>query len=130
MEGAPRELSEAGIVLDLPGGRRGRVEYTKIEAVAVAEVGDLAAHPVVVVDLLMNWNTADDVALRAVRLRSDGFDPCAVVAGEERPAAAFRAFLATLVERTGATPLPDADLRPQRYDDIAAYQRELLGVGG
>lgn len=133
MEGAPRAFDDEGLVLITPDERRGRVEYAKVQAIAVAEVAGLAVHPVVLVDLLLNWSAEGDTSLRLVRLRSDGFDPRALMPDAEDPTAAFRATLGELLERTGAVPLPDPDaalgLCTPHFDSLAAYQREVLQVG-
>jgi hypothetical protein len=132
-EAMPTQLRKEAIALQLPGGRKVGVEYTKIEAVAVAEVRGLADHPVVVIDLVLNWSGQGDTTLRVVRLRNDGFDPRMVIAAPEGPAEAFRSFLSELLERSNALLLPDPDgeigVNARAFDDISAYQREVLRVG-
>ena len=129
VEAAPKEFTDRGIVLTVNGGRKARVEYDKVQALAVAAVGGLAKNPVVVIDLVLNWNDDAEGPVRVVRLRSDGFDPRSLVsAGSQLQA--FRAFLAELLERSGATPLPsrDAVLAKSlcRQPDLATYEREIL----
>jgi hypothetical protein len=131
-EGMPTGFLDDGVALQLPGGRKARLDYTKIEAVAVAEVGGLAQGPVVVVDAVLNWSEQGDRTLNAVRLRSDGFDPRMIMAAAADPAEAFRSFLSELLERTRAIPLPDPDsalgVSVRAFESVEAYQREVLLV--
>jgi len=132
-EGMPTGLQEKGLSLQLMGGRKARIEYAAIQALAVAEVGGEAAHPVTIVDLALNWNEPEDPILRVVRLRSDGFDARMVVEASPDRGEAFRAFLADLLARCSAIPLPDPDavqgFGVRAFDDLESYQREVLQVG-
>jgi hypothetical protein len=87
----------------------------------------------VLIDLLMNWSSLEESALRAVRLRTDRFDPKTLAPGAAGPLEALRAFLAELLDRSGAAPLPDAAAARgtpvRRYADLESYQREVLAVG-
>jgi len=132
-EAMPTCLAEEGIGLQVEGGRKVRVQYLQIEAVAVAEVDGLAAQPVVVVDLALNWTEAlGDAVLRVVRLRSDGFDARMVIQATGDEAATFRAFLAELIARSNALALPDSDAAPgvavQHFESVEAYERIVLGA--
>jgi hypothetical protein len=131
-EAMPTQLLEDALVLQLLAGRRVRMEYAKIEAVAVAEVQGLADHPVTVIDLALNWSVHEDTTLRVIRLRSDGFDPRMVTEAPADRAEAFRNFLSELVARSRAVPLPDPDavlgVKLRSFADAAAYQREVLQI--
>jgi membrane associated rhomboid family serine protease len=133
MEAVPAGLDAQGVVLALGGGKNGRVAFEKIQGVAVAAVGGLAPRPIVLIDLLMNWNALEEATLRVVRLRSDRFDPKTLSPGAAGPLEALRAFLAELLERSGAAALPDPDgargAPVRRYADLESYQREVLSVG-
>ena len=132
-EAMPTKLREEAVSLQLLAGRKVGIEYAKIEAVAVAEVRGLAEHPVVVIDLLLNWGEQGDSTLRVVRLRSDGFDPRMVIAAPDDRAEALRGFLSELLENSGAVPLPDPDgalgVNLRAFDDLGAYQHEVLRIG-
>jgi hypothetical protein len=132
-EAMPTRLLDEGIGLQVPGGRRVRVEYGKIEAVSVAEIWGLALHPVVVIDLLLNWSEGSDPTLRVVRLRSDGFDPRMVMAAPPDEDEALRSFLSELLARSRAIQLPDPDsalgVRLRAFDELEIYEREVLQVG-
>ena len=128
----PTKLREEAVALQLLAGRKAGIEYSKIDAVAVAEVMGLADHPVVVIDLLLNWGDEGDSTLRVARLRSDGFDPRMVLETPDDPAAALRSFLSEILVRSGAVPLPDSDavlgVNRRCFDDVESYQREVLRV--
>lgn len=132
-EAMPTTLQEEAIEFQLPGGRSGRIEYEKVEAIAVARVIGLAPYPVVVIDLLLNWNREDDPTLRAVRLRGDGFDPRMVIEAPDDRAEALSCFLKELLQRCDAIALPNRDAvlaqQPVRFESLDTYTRELLQVG-
>ena len=132
-EAMPTGLLDEGIGLQLLGGRKARVEYGKIEAVSVAEVRGLAPHPVVVIDLVLNWSQQSDPTLRVVRLRGDGFDPRMLIAAAPDENEALRSFLSELLERSSALPLPDPDsalgVEVRAFGELGLYHREVLQVG-
>jgi hypothetical protein len=131
-EAMPTRLREEDIRLQLCGGRKVRVAYTGITALAVAQVSGVAVQPIVVIDLVLNWEESEESTLRVVRLRSDGFDPRMVMEAPVEEDEALRAFLAELFARSNAVPLPDPDsvlgVRLRAFDDIATYEREVLQV--
>jgi len=95
-------------------------------------VNGLSSKPVLVIDLIANWNDTEGGPLQLIRLRSDAFDVRTLVPGATRSVDAFRALLEQLLARTRAVPLPDLDgVRGQpfaRYADLESYQREALLV--
>jgi len=131
-EAMPTRLRDEGLGLQLRGGRKARVAYETIKALAVAEVWGVDLHPVVVIDLVLNWGESQDATLRVVRLRSDGFDPRMVMEGPQEDEDALRGFLAELLARSHAVPLPDPDgalgVRLRPFDDLETYEREVLQV--
>jgi len=131
-EGTPVELGAQGLVLEEKAtGLRSRLDPASVEAVSVGAVGGLAVKPVLLVDLLLRGRAPHGARPRAVvRLRSDAFDPARLVApggGGQDP---LRAFLAELLERTRAVPLPDPDaalgVRPRHFASVAAYETVLI----
>jgi membrane associated rhomboid family serine protease len=134
-EASPVALREEGIALQLSPERRVLLAWPKVQALAVAGVRDLGPKPVLLLDLLLNWNDLEgEGPLKLVRLRSDGFDARRLVPGAPSQTEALRLVAALVLERSGATPLPDAEGargRPFRvYDAVAAYEREVLQVAG
>ena len=96
-------------------------------------IRELGPQPVVLVDLVMNWNSDGSEPLQVVRMRGDGFDPRELVGDPGSVAQAYRVWLEQLIELTGAVPLPDPESargRPMRvFDEVAAYQDEVLQTG-
>ena len=129
MEAVPVELTKRSIELQMSNGRHARLDHPKIQAVAVAEVAGLASQPVFLIDLALNWHESDGGPLRVVRLRSDRFEAPGFACGDPQ---VLRSFLAELLTRSGAVPLPDPEavLRgPFRFfDDLDTYQRNVLQV--
>jgi membrane associated rhomboid family serine protease len=132
-EAVPTAIEPEGLCLELAGGRAVRLAYTRIDALAVAAVGGLAAKPVLVLDLLANWSSVDEEILRVVRLRSDAFDPRELLEGEASAVDAFRGVVARLLEATGGQALPDrsgALGQPfSTFPDLTTYERAVLRVG-
>jgi hypothetical protein len=132
MDVTPVELLDESIALTRPGGKSTNLAYRKIDAIAVATILRKSSKPILVVDLILNWSDPNEEILRAVRLRSDGFDVRRLVPIARRPADAFRALITELLSRSAATPLPDENGalgNPFRtYPDLETYQREVLEV--
>ncbi|HVN39896.1 MAG TPA: rhomboid family intramembrane serine protease [Myxococcota bacterium] len=128
VEAVPVALDDSGLSL-----RNGpQVDFTRVDGIAVAAVHGIAAKPVILVDLLLNWTEISDAPLRTVRLRSDQFDPRTLFPGAGGGLEAFRALLDALHGRVGAAPLPDAAAargRPfKMFPSLAQYEREVLQV--
>ena len=128
----PTALDDNGLALELPGGRAGRLELAKIQALAVGNVAGLGAKPVILVDLLLNHSEIGEGPLRLVRLRSDRFDPRRLAAGTS-PLDAFRTFLNLLATNTNAALLPDPESFRggafAKFADLESWHREVLKVG-
>ncbi len=105
---------------------------TEVAAVSVAAVARAGGSPRGLVDLVLSRPDALD-ELHVVRLATAAFDPRRLMGGSDAKAA-LRGFVATLLERTGAAPLPSlAAARGEPfavYPSLAAYQREVLGMTG
>jgi hypothetical protein len=117
-------------VLIAAGPARKRVRYDRIDAIAVAAVEGLADKPVIVLDLLLNWNSKLDEPLRVIRLRTDMFDPRPLIPDEGDPTAAVRALSVRLQQEASAIPLPDArSIRGEPFTGFKSlheYQRAVL----
>jgi hypothetical protein len=128
----PTRLTEDVLYFRLDNGRKAKVAYSQIQALAVAALRDLSSKGVVVIDLLLNWTELSDAPLRSIRLRSDQFDPAQLIASVGTPTENLQAFLAELQNRSGALPLPDPDAargRPFRvFKFLRGYQRQVLKV--
>ncbi|MDJ0852705.1 MAG: hypothetical protein QNK04_30415 [Myxococcota bacterium] len=132
VDATPSELAEQGLAVSLDDGRRSRVAFSDVEAVSVGQVAGLANEPVVVIDLVLNWNRMLDEPLRVVRLRADRFDPSSLVPGTTGGGGALSDFLGELLEKTRGVPLPDPEsalgLRLDPFESLAEYQRRVLQV--
>jgi len=130
IDAIPVKVGEGRIELAQPGGRHGHIDFTRIQAIAVGAVNGISSKPVLVIDLLANWNEVDGGPLRTLRIRSDTFDALTLVPSASRPAEAFRSILETLLARSNAVPLPDPDGahgRPFRvFGSLTTYEREVL----
>lgn len=128
----PTGLSETMLFVETEGGRRSGIKLDKVQAVAVVEVERITDVPVVIVDLLMNVRNDDDTPLRIARLRTDEFDPLALMPEEADSGAALQVFLGRLMEYTHAIPLPDPEaalgLVVPRFDSLDAYEQQVLQV--
>lgn len=128
----PLRLDESAIALDIAGRGPGKLAYTKIDAVSAAGVRGLSQNgkAVLLIDLAIGF-AADAGELRIVRLRADGFDPRALVAGQTSPLAALRVLVAELRARTRGVALPresEAGAPFRIYADLASYEREAFGA--
>ena len=133
LDAMPLRCDDEGLhVSVVRSGAKKRVPFESIDAVAVAAVQGLGPKPVIVVDLVLNWMTTAKEKLRVVRLRTDQFDPRSLAPGVDSPAEALRRFLARVIVRSGATPLPDvtsAQGRPfATFPSLVDYQRTVLLV--
>lgn len=129
LPGIPIELGEDALELRLPGGRESRLGWDEIQALAVAEVLGLASEPVTLIDCVLNWRRREHEPLRVVRMRLDAFEPKMLV--EDSGEDPLETFLAELLERSHAIPLPDPEsalgLRCAGFESLEAYEREVLG---
>jgi membrane associated rhomboid family serine protease len=133
LDAVPLHCDDEGLhVSVVRSGAKKRVPLDSVDAVAVAAVQGLGPKPVIVVDMVLNWMTTAKEKLRVVRLRTDQFDPRSLVPGIDSPAEALRRFLAHVIVRAGATPLPDvasAEGRPfATFPSLVDYQRTVLLV--
>ena len=132
VEVAPERLADDGISLRRLSSGTGVVAYAKIQALAVAAVTGLANKPVLVIDLVMNWNDVTAEQVQVLRMRSDRFDVRSLMPQAANSVEAYRALLEQLLARTEATPLPDRDCvrgRPfSTHSDLADYERVVLQV--
>ncbi|MFT4572792.1 MAG: membrane associated rhomboid family serine protease [Myxococcota bacterium] len=135
-EAVPVSLESDAIVVEVDDGKKIRLPYTRIDALAAAAVSGAGARPVVVIDLIVNWQSAGEV-LKVIRLRSDRFDPAALVPGAASQMAALQKVLADLLSASNATPLPtfaEATGSPfrvcQGLDDYAAQVLDAAAAEG
>jgi hypothetical protein len=130
----PLELADDGIEIQTLQGQQKLVRYERIEAVAVAAVHGMAAKPVILVDLVLNWMSPANETLRVIRLRGDRFDPRRLLPGHASSVDALRSLVKLLIERSDATALPDGEAAEGRpyvsYEELETYHRTVLLVDG
>ena len=128
----PTEFDAEGLMIEVEGGKKKRIRFDRIEAVAVAAIDGLGDRPVIVIDLILNWMSLTDEPLRVIRLRGDRFDPRSMIEGDTEPVQAVRAFIVQLVEKADATPLPDlqsvSGMPFASFKNLLSYHRDILMV--
>jgi hypothetical protein len=126
----PLGLDSDGLVIEIEGGSKRRVDFAKVDALSVVAVHGLGPKPVILMDLLLNWLEQDGAELKLVRLRADRFDPRRLVTGSEAPLEALRLFADYLLGATRAAPLPDLQAVRGRpfavLESVEAYHRDVL----
>jgi membrane associated rhomboid family serine protease len=128
----PIDLGPDRLGLRQHGGRRGHVEFAKVDAVSVAAIHGLGSKPVVLLDLLANWTSLEGGLLRVIRMRSDQFDARALVPDAPDAVEAFKMLSQILLEQCAAVALPDplaAVGQPFRVcEQLSDYEREILQI--
>ncbi|MCP5057067.1 MAG: rhomboid family intramembrane serine protease [bacterium] len=132
IEGMPTLLDGEGLTLRR-GDRQHVILFSHIQAIAAGAVHGLGERPVLLIDLAMNWNDPDAETLQVVRLRSDQFNPCSLVDGENEALPAFQLLVTTLLETSGAAPLPDLEAARgipafSTFPDTALYAAVVLDI--
>jgi membrane associated rhomboid family serine protease len=131
----PTALDAESLRIAVEDGSERAMRLDKIQGVAAAIVTDLGPRPVLVIDLLSNWNESEAEELRGVRLRSDRFDPRKLLAdGASDPQRAFAAFVGRLLAASRGAPLPSPEAALgklfARFAALADYERDVLEVAG
>lgn len=125
----PADLDDEGFHISTKGGQKKRIRFDRIQAVSAVGVRGLGPRPVLLIDLILNWDAPQHECLRVVRVRGDKFDPRQFVHAENA-VEAFRKVVMTLLERAEARPLPERDAvlgRPYTmFDSVARYESDVL----
>jgi hypothetical protein len=128
----PLEIDSDGLVVEVEGGKKRRLDFAKVDAISVVAVHGLGRKPVILLDLLLNWSARGDAELKLVRLRADHFDPRRLVTGSDTPLEALRLFADYLLGTARAVPLPDLQAARGRpfavLESLQAYHRDVLMV--
>ena len=103
-----------------------------IQAMAVAAVSGLSTRPVLVMDLVLNWDADPEEPFKVVRLRGNHFDPLLLAPQAPSALQALKDVISTVSQRSGAKALPtEAAVSGDpflRFDDMAQYEQAVLGV--
>jgi membrane associated rhomboid family serine protease len=134
IEGIPEFLGENALTVRLSAERSIDVEYERVQAIAAAGVLGIGEQPVVIIDLVFNWNEPDSGPLNVVRLRGDHFDPRSLIGDGVRVVEAYRVLLRELFGATDAQALPDGNAASggsmRVFESMDSYQRKVLEVAG
>ncbi|HEX5067565.1 MAG TPA: rhomboid family intramembrane serine protease [Myxococcota bacterium] len=134
IDAIPLELDHEGVHISTSAGHKKLMRYDRIQAVSVAAIQGLSDKPVLIVDLVLDWNASAGDKLRVIRLRADRFDPRRVVPGVESPLEALRQLIATVLGRSKGVPLPDPDAARgmpfASFPELVLYQRLVLMAEG
>jgi hypothetical protein len=132
IDAIPRELEEGALWLEVDGKGRTRLPLSRVDAVAAGGVHGLNRKAVILIDLALDWTADAEQPLRVLRLRSDRYDPRALVCGAGSPLQAARQLVSALITAARALPLPDPDSargEPFRiFRDLASYEEQVLGA--
>jgi hypothetical protein len=132
VDARPSDFTAEGLVIEADGGIKKRVPFERVGALCVVAIEGFGEKPVILVDLVLNWQSESNDPLKLIRLRADRFDPRRFVSDELPPLDAMRSFIDQLLEKTGATPLPDLQsargLPFASFIDLQSYQRDVLSV--
>lgn len=125
----PVEIGDDGFVAyEVAQAQRTRIDYRAVEAIAAAEVTDLADEPILVALLVLRARAGRPRS--ALRMRCDTFDPASLFPDRTDSGQALRAMLSDLLERTRAIPLPDPDsalaIQPQQFESLSAFEEAVL----
>jgi hypothetical protein len=129
VEAVPRRLVGDTLVIETRGASRD-LSLGSVQAIAVGGIRPDGARPYLVIDLMLDPPWSDRASLRALRLKSNSFDPRRLVGGDEA-VAAFRRLVGRMLEISGAVPLPDPEAaagNPFRtYPSLASFEQAVLG---
>jgi len=132
IEARPTSLDDEGLHLALEGDRAARVVWSRIQAVSVAIVANLASRPILLIDLLANWEVSEAEELKGIRLRSDRFDPRSLLGIDGDAKRAFASLAGRMLAATRGQPLPNPEQalgNPfARFESLADYERIVLEV--
>lgn len=132
-EVVPVKLEDDHLVLQTGKDNFSRLELRRIQGIACAVVEDVSAKPVLVIDLLLNWRDASAEVLHVVRLRSNTFDPSALMPNSSAGVEALRGVLDRIRDGSGADALPSpaafAGQPFARFGRLVDYERDVLLVG-
>lgn len=131
IEGVPELLGEHALSVRVSQERLVEVEYARVQALSAVRIMRDGEPPIVLIDLIMNWNDSSGGPLHLVRLRGDRFDPHQLVGDGISLSVAYRVLLTELHGSTGAVPLPAPEIltgEVPNFPTLEDYQREVLSV--
>jgi membrane associated rhomboid family serine protease len=132
VEAVPLGLKDNSLEIEIEGRGASKIPFDRIDAVAIAAVSGISAKPVLIIDVALNWMDTPDMPLKVIRMHSNAFNPMRLMPAAPSALEAIKAFAATLIERSGATPLPDpgavAGSPFASFPSCAEYEQVVLGA--
>ncbi|MFK7898101.1 MAG: rhomboid family intramembrane serine protease [Myxococcota bacterium] len=129
IDAIPVEMSAEAVEIDADGRGKSKLPLDRIQGVAVAAVRGIVSRPVLIVDCVLNWSDDIGSPMKAIRFRSDRFDPLLFAPGEKDALSALMAWVGEIqsVSRASALPTRKA-LQGEfvRFDSLEDYEREVL----
>jgi membrane associated rhomboid family serine protease len=131
LDAIPISLDFESLEMDVAGKGKARIPLGRIEAIAVGAVRELGAKPVLLVDLVLNWNSGSSQMLKLLRIRSDRFNPRLLLPGSDSGIEALRAFTAAIIDGARPVCLPDESAVRGKpfavHDTLAQYEEATTG---
>lgn len=128
----PITLEKEGLLVQGSDGQPTRLGYARIQAIALAAVAGLvpSGKSILVIDLLLNWQSGGSTALQTVRLRSDQFDPRKLCPQSASPLQAVFDLVTFLRAQSNATVLVGLEQpgKVPTFASLALYTKQVLGV--
>ena len=129
-EARPRVIAAAALHAESEENGALEISWARVRAVSMAGVRGLGPKPVVLVDIFLDGGGMER-PLSLLRLRSDQFDPRALLAdAPKHPLEALCAAVQAMIRSGKALALPDAEGaagRPMRvYESLEAYEVQVL----
>lgn len=104
--------------------------FSKVKAIAVAEISSPQDLPYELIDLFLEDPKTDVPKIKAVRLFTTGFSSRKFFPDMQDQEEALKAFISTVLEKSGATPYPDKNSvllnPPNIFGSIMEYERSIL----
>lgn len=126
----PLEATDRSVEIDVAGRGKSQLPLHRIQAISMAAIEGLGSRSVLLVDFVLNWETAsEDEPLKVIRFRSDRFDPRRFEPAEIEPLHALSAWVRRLQVRSDANCLPDRQFLEGlflHFESIEAYEAYVL----
>lgn len=126
----PLEIKEDNLDLNTEEFGQKLLPFSKVKAIAVAEISSPQDLPYELIDLFLEDPKTDVPKIKAVRLFTTGFSSRKFFPDMQDQEEALKAFISTVLEKSGATPYPDKNSvllnPPNIFGSIMEYERSIL----
>jgi hypothetical protein len=131
LDAIPITTNDEWIEVDASPRGKSKLPFWRIQTLAMAAVHGLGDRPVLVIDCVLNRSNRMGEEMKAIRFRSDRFDPAIVEPGAPTPLAALTAWVNRVQASSNANCLPSREFLEggfARFDSLEDYEREVLGA--